>query len=54
MQVLTALIVLAVAVGFAVIYWRTSPRHRLAADSHRDHGERARRARAAATTPEDD
>ncbi|MEZ0164649.1 hypothetical protein AB2L27_07710 [Kineococcus sp. LSe6-4] len=43
-----AVVVLAVAVGIAVVYWRTSPRHRVAAVSRADHGERARRAREAA------
>jgi hypothetical protein len=42
------LVVLAVAAGFAVVYWRTSPRHRITAVSRADHGDRARRAREAA------
>ncbi|WP_432572235.1 hypothetical protein [Kineococcus sp. SYSU DK005] len=48
MQFVVALTVLAVAAGVAVVYWRTSPRHRLTASARLDHGERARRAREAA------
>jgi len=44
---LIALVVLAIASGIAVVYWRTSPRHRVAAVSRSDHGDRARRAREA-------
>ncbi|WP_432543625.1 hypothetical protein [Kineococcus sp. SYSU DK002] len=40
-------VVLAVAAGVAVVYWRTSPRHRLAAVERAGHGDRARRAREA-------
>ena len=54
MHVLTALVVLAVVAGFAVVYWRTSPRHRVAAVTRADHGERARRAREAARVPHRD
>lgn len=36
MQVIIALVVLAVAAGFAVVYWRTSPRHRVAVAADRD------------------
>ena len=42
------LVVLAVVVGCAVVYWRTSPRHRISAVARADHGDRARRAREAA------
>ena len=41
------LVVLAIAAGFAVVYWRTDPRHRVAAVARADHGDRARRAREA-------
>ncbi|GAA0294723.1 hypothetical protein GCM10009528_09660 [Kineococcus aurantiacus] len=43
-----AVVVLAVAAGIAVVFWRTSPRHRVAAVARADHGDRARRAREAA------
>ncbi|WP_432515263.1 hypothetical protein [Kineococcus sp. SYSU DK001] len=42
-----AVVVLAIAAGAAVVYWRTSPRHRLAAVERAGHGDRARRAREA-------
>ncbi|WP_337062057.1 hypothetical protein [Kineococcus sp. G2] len=45
MQFVVALIVLAVAAGAAVVYWRTSPRHRLEAYERAGFGDRARRAR---------
>ncbi|MEZ0492145.1 hypothetical protein AB2L28_07825 [Kineococcus sp. TBRC 1896] len=43
-----AVVLVAVVVGIAVVYWRTSPRHRVAAVARGDHGDRARRAREAA------
>ncbi|WP_432522935.1 hypothetical protein [Kineococcus sp. SYSU DK006] len=46
-MLLAALVALAVAAGIAVVYWRTSPRHRVAASARADHGDRARRAREA-------
>ncbi|WP_432491554.1 hypothetical protein [Kineococcus gypseus] len=52
MQFVVALSVLAVAAGFAVVYWRTSPRHRrVVAAARLDRGELARRAREGAHTP---
>jgi len=36
MQVVLALFVLALAGGAAVVYWRTSPRHRVAVGADRD------------------
>lgn len=40
MQVILALVVLAVAAGIAVVYWRTSPRHRVALAADRDRSRR--------------
>ncbi|WP_432564582.1 hypothetical protein [Kineococcus sp. SYSU DK003] len=48
---LIAVLVLAVAVGVAVVIWRTSPRHRVAVVARTDHGTRARLARESARTP---
>lgn len=42
MQVILALVVLAVAGGIAVVYWRTSPRHRVAVGADRDRRDRTR------------
>ncbi|MCI2239156.1 hypothetical protein MO973_31975 [Paenibacillus sp. TRM 82003] len=51
MQFAVALIVLAVAAGVAVVYWRTDPRHRLDACERVGYGSRARRDRESSGTP---